>query len=169
MAVKLKFWCWTKGYADKKEAHALAFKLTGAAFLMVARMPEKDQDSPEKIRKALKPVKAEFDKSSLDRETAVQKLRSRLRSPGEGPAQLAYDIARTAALAYPTLAKAKEENAKASFLQIQQDSFFNSLDKGMSVKLRQNEHHRERWNYLRWRIKSLDWSWPSRKLGKVLM
>ena len=79
----------------------------------------------------------------LDRETAVQKLRSRVHAPGESPAQLAYDIARTAALAYPTLAKAKEEDAKASFLQIQQDSFLNSLDKDMSIKLRENEHHRE--------------------------
>ena len=109
----MKFWCSTKGYADKKEAHALASKLTGAAFLVVARMPEKDEDSPEAIRKALK---AEFDMSVLDRETAVQKLRSRVRSPGESPAQLVYYIARTAALAYPTLAKAKEEDAKASFL-----------------------------------------------------
>ena len=79
----------------------------------------------------------------LDRETAVQKLRSRVRVPGESPAQLAYDIARTAALAYPTLAKAKEEDAKASFLQIQKDSFLNSLDKDMSIKLRENEHHIE--------------------------
>ena len=111
--LKMKFWCSTKGYADKKEAHALASKLTGAAFLVVARIPEKDQDNPDAIRKALK---AEFDKSVLDRETAVQKLRSRVRAPGESPAQLAYGIARTAALAYPTLAKAKEEDAKASFL-----------------------------------------------------
>ena len=138
--LKMKFWCSTKGYADKKEAHALASKLTGAAFLVVARMPEKDQDNPDEIRKTLR---AEFDKSVLDRETAVQKLRSRVRAPGESPAQVAYDIARTAALAYPTLAKAKEEDAKASFLQIQQDSFLNSLDKDMSIKLRENEHHRE--------------------------
>ena len=86
----MKFWCSTKGYADKKEAHALAFKLTGAAFLMVARMPEKDQNNPDEILKALK---AEFDKSVLGRKTAVQKLRSRVRAPGESPAQLAYDIA----------------------------------------------------------------------------
>ena len=65
--LKMKFWCSTKGYTDKKEADAMAPKLTGAAFLVVARMPEKDQDSPEAIRKALK---AEFDKSVLDRETA---------------------------------------------------------------------------------------------------
>ena len=32
---------------------------------------------------------------------------------------------------------------KASFLQIQQDSFLNSLDKDMSIKLRENDHHRE--------------------------
>ena len=138
--LKMKFWCSIKGYADEKEAHALSSKLTGAAFLVVARMPEKDQDNPDEIRKALK---VEIDKSVLDWETAVQKLRSRVRAPGESPAQLAYDIARTAALAYPTLAKAKEEDAKASFLQIQQDSFLNSLDKDMSIKLRENEHHRE--------------------------
>ena len=114
--LKMKFWCSTKGYAEKKEAHALASKLTGAAFLVVARMPEKDQDNPDATRKALK---VEFDKSVLDRETAVQKLRSRVCAPGESPSQLACDIARTAALAYPTLAKAKEEDAKASFLQSQ--------------------------------------------------
>ena len=84
-------------------------------------MPEKDQDNPDEIRKALK---VEFDKSVLDRETAVQKLRSRVHAPGESPAQLAHDIARTAALAHPTLVKAKEEDAKASFLQIQQESLF---------------------------------------------
>ena len=112
---KMTFFCSTKGYTDKKEAHAMASKLTGAAFLVVGRMLEKDQDSPEAIRKALK---AEFDKSVLDRKTAVQNLRSRVRSPGGSPAQLAYDIARTAALAYPTLAKTKEEDVKASFLQI---------------------------------------------------
>ena len=78
--LKMKFWCSAKGYTDKKQAHAMASKLTGAAFLVVARMQEKDQDSPEAIRKALK---AEFDKSVLDRETAVQKLRSRVRSPGK--------------------------------------------------------------------------------------
>ena len=104
----------------------MASKLTGAAFLVVARMPEKDQDSPEPIRKALK---AQFDKPVLDRETTYQKLRSRVCSPRESPEELAYDIARTAALAYPSLAKAKEEDAKASFLQIQHDSFLNSLDK----------------------------------------
>ena len=108
--LKMKFWCSTKGYADKKEAHALASKLTGAAFLVVARMPEKDQDNPDEIRKALK---AEFDKSVLDWEIAVQKLRSRVHAPGESPVQLAYDIARTAALAYPTLVKAKEGDAKS--------------------------------------------------------
>ena len=27
--LKMKFWCSTKGYADKKEARALASKLTG--------------------------------------------------------------------------------------------------------------------------------------------
>ena len=68
---------------DKKEAHAMESKLTGAAFLVMARMPKKDKDSPEAIPKALK---SEFDKSVLDRETAVQKLRSRVRSPGESPA-----------------------------------------------------------------------------------
>ena len=61
--LKMKFWCSTKGYTDKKEAHTMASKLTGVAFLVVPRMPEKDQDSPEAIRKALK---AEFDKSVLD-------------------------------------------------------------------------------------------------------
>ena len=76
----MKFGCSTKGYTDKKEADAMASKLKGATFLVVARMPEKVQDSPEAIRKALK---AEFDQSVLDRETAVQKLRSRVRSPGE--------------------------------------------------------------------------------------
>ena len=111
--LKMKFWCSTKEYADRKEAHALASKLTGAAFLVVARMPEKDLDNSDEIRKA---PKAEFDKSVLDRETAVQKLRLRVRAAGESPAQLAYDITRTAALAYPTLAKAKEEDAKASLL-----------------------------------------------------
>ena len=138
--LKMKFCCSTKRYAEKKEAHALASKLTGAELLVVVRMPEKDQDNPDENRKALK---AEFDKPVLDRETAVQKLKSRVRAPMESPAQLAYDIARTAALAYPTLAKAKEEDAKAIFLQIQQDSFFNSLDKDMSIKLGENEHHRE--------------------------
>ena len=103
-------------------------------------MPEKDQDNLCAIREALK---AKLDKSVLDRETAIQKLRSRVHAPGESPAQLAYDIARTAAFAYPTLANAKEEDAKANFLQIQQDSFLNSLDKDMSIKLRENEHHRE--------------------------
>ena len=78
--LKMKFWCSIKGYTDKKEAYAMASKLTGAVFLAVTRMPEKDQYSPEAIRKALK---AEFDKSVLDRETAVQKLQSRVRSPGE--------------------------------------------------------------------------------------
>ena len=71
-------------------------------------------------------------------------MKSRVRSPGENPAQRACDIARTAALAYPTLTKGKEEDAKASFLQIQQDSLLKSLDKDMSIiKLRENEHHRE--------------------------
>ena len=50
--LKMKFWCSTKRYADKKKAHALASKLTGAAFLVVARIPEKDQDNPDEIRKA---------------------------------------------------------------------------------------------------------------------
>ena len=79
--LKMKFWFSTKGYADKKEAHTITSRLTEAAFLVAARMPKNHQDSPETIRKALK---AEFDKSVvLDRETAVQKLRSRVRSPGE--------------------------------------------------------------------------------------
>ena len=38
--LKMEFWCSTKGYGNKKEAHALASKLTGAAFLVVARMLE---------------------------------------------------------------------------------------------------------------------------------
>ena len=137
--LKMKFWCSTKGYTEKKEAHALASRLTGAAFLEVARMAEKDQDDPELIKRALK---AEFDKAVIDRETAVQSLRSRVRLQGESPAQLAFDITRTASLAYPTLAKAKDPDAKASFLQIQQDSFLHALDKEMSVKLRENEQHR---------------------------
>ena len=63
--LKMKIWCSTKGYADKKGAYAMASKLTEAAFLVVTRTQEKDQDSPEAICKALK---AEFDKSVLDRE-----------------------------------------------------------------------------------------------------
>ena len=94
--MKVKFLVLDQRIYRQERGTSNTSNLTGAAFVVVARMPEKDQDSPEVIRKALK---AEFDKSVLDWETAVQKLRSRVRLPGQSPAQLAYDIAQMAALA----------------------------------------------------------------------
>ncbi|CAB3980753.1 Hypothetical predicted protein [Paramuricea clavata] len=70
--MKMKFYCSTKKFEGKQEAHAIASKLEGAAFLCIARLNDELQDDPKEVKAALR---KEFDKESIDHEKAVDELR----------------------------------------------------------------------------------------------
>ena len=84
--MRMKFYCSTKRFEGKHEAHAIASKLEGAAFLCIARLSDEDQDDPDKVKAALK---KKFDKEAVDHKKAVDELRRLQQKNGETPAQLA--------------------------------------------------------------------------------
>ena len=135
--MRMKFYCSTKKFEGKHEAHAIASKLEGAAFLCVAR-PDEDQDDPDKVKAALK---KEFDKEAVDHEKAVDKLRCLKRKNGKTPAQLAWRIEKFMGKAYPELCGSKDEAAKKTHLQMLQDTFVGAIDETMSQKLKTNPKH----------------------------
>jgi hypothetical protein len=96
--MKMKFYCSTKKFEGKQEAHAIASKLEGAAFLCIARLDDELQDDQKEVKGALR---KEFDKESIDHEKAVDELRDLRRKGGETPAQLAWRIEKLMAKAYP--------------------------------------------------------------------
>ncbi len=116
--MRMKFYCSTKKFEGKHEAHAIASKLERAAFLCVARLSDEDQDDPDKVKAALK---KEFDKETVDHEKAVEELRRLKRKNGETPAQLAWRIEKLMAKAYPELCGSKDAAAKRTHLQMLQD------------------------------------------------
>ena len=69
--MRIKFYCSTKKFEGKHEAHAIASKLEGAAFLCTTRLSDEDQDDPDKGKAALKV----FDKEEVDHEKAADELR----------------------------------------------------------------------------------------------
>ncbi|CAB3996095.1 Retrovirus-related Pol poly from transposon [Paramuricea clavata] len=71
--MKMKFDFSTKNFEGKQEAHAIASKLEGAAFLCFARLDDELQDDPKEVKAALR---KEFDKESIDHEKAVDELRA---------------------------------------------------------------------------------------------
>ena len=135
-----EFYCSTKKFEGKHEAHAIASKLKGAAFLCVARLSDEDQDDPDKVKVALK---REFDKEAVDHEKAVDELRRLKRKNGETPAQLAWRIDKLMGKAYPELCDSKDEAVKKTHLQMLQDIFVETIDETMSQKLKTNPKHRE--------------------------
>ena len=138
--MRMKFYCSTKKFEGKHEAHAIASKLEGAAFLCVARLSDEDQDDPDKVKAALK---KEFDKETVDHEKAVEELRRLKRKNGETPAQLAWRIEKLMAKAYPELCGSKDAAAKQTHLQMLQDTFIGAIDEEMSQRLKTNPKHRE--------------------------
>ena len=80
--MRMKFYCSTKKFEGKHEAHAIASKLEGAAFLCIARLSDEDQDDPDKVKAALK---KEFDKEAADHEKAVDELRRLKRKKWRNP------------------------------------------------------------------------------------
>ena len=138
--MRMKFYCSTKKFEGKHEAHAIASKLEGAAFLCIARLSDEDQDDPDKVKAALK---KEFDKEAVDHEKAVDELRRLKRKNGETPVQLAWRIEKLMGKAYPELCDSKDAAAKKTHLQMLQDTFVGAIDEEMSQRLKTNPKHRE--------------------------
>ena len=138
--MRMKFYCSTKKFEGKHEAHAIASKLEGAAFLCITRLSDEDQDDPDKVKAALK---KEFDKEAVDHEKAVDELRRLKRKNGETPAQLAWRIEKLMGKAYPELCDSKDAAAKKTHLQMLQDTFVGAIDEEMSQRLKTNPKHRE--------------------------
>ncbi len=132
--IKMKFYCSTKKYEGKQEAHAIASKLDGPAFLCIARLSDEDQDDPKKVKEALK---REFDKVAVDHETAVAELAQIKRISDETPAQLAWRVEKVTRKAYPGLSEAKEESATQTYEQMLQDKFLEAIDEEMSKKIKE--------------------------------
>jgi putative lipoic acid-binding regulatory protein len=137
--IKMKFYCSTKKYEGKQEAHAIASKLDGPAFLCIARLSDEDQDDPKKVKEALK---REFDKVAVDHETAVAELAQIKRISDETPAQLAWRVEKVTRKAYPGLSEAKEESATQTYEQMLQDKFLEAIDEEMSKKIKDNGNYR---------------------------
>ena len=138
--MRMKFYCSTKKFEGKHEAHAIASKLEGAAFLCVARLSDEDQDDPDKVKAGLK---KEFDKEAVGHEKAVDELRRLKRKNGETPAQLAWRIEKLMGKAYPELCDSKDAAAKNTHLQMLQDTFVGAIDEEMRQRLKTNPKHRE--------------------------
>jgi galactitol-specific phosphotransferase system IIB component len=109
--MKMKFYCSTKKFEGKQEAHAIASKLERAAFLHVciARLANELQDDPKEVKAALR---KEFDKESIDHEKAVDELRGLRRKGVETPVQLTWRIEKLMGKAYPELCASTHESAK---------------------------------------------------------
>lgn len=138
--MKMKFYCSTKKFEGKQEAHAIASKLEGAAFLCIARLPDADQDDPTKVKAALR---KEFDKEAIDHEKAVDELRGLKRKTGETPPQLAWRIEKLMRKAYPELCTSEDESAQKTHRQMLQDAFLGAIDDVMSQRLKSDTKHRE--------------------------
>ena len=138
--MRMKFYCSTKKFEGKHEAHAIASKLEGAAFLCIARLSDEDQDDPDKVKAALK---KELDKEAVDHEKAVDELRRLKRKNGETPAQLAWRIEKLMGKGYPELCDSKDAAAKNTHLQMLQDTFVGAIDEEMSQRLKTKPKHRE--------------------------
>ncbi|CAB4004983.1 Hypothetical predicted protein [Paramuricea clavata] len=138
--MKMKFYCYTKKFEGKQEAHAIASKLEGAAFLCIARLDYELQDDPKEVEAALR---KEFDKESIDHEKAVDELRGLRRTGGETPAQLAWRIEKLMAKAYPELCASTHGSAKKTKEQMLHDTFLGAIDNAMSRKIKSDSKHRD--------------------------
>ncbi|CAB3998161.1 Hypothetical predicted protein [Paramuricea clavata] len=128
--MKMKFYCSTKKFEGKQEAHAIASKLEGAAFLCIARLDDELQDDPKEVKAALR---KEFDKESIDHEKAVDELRGLRRKGGETPAQLAWRIEKLMAKAYPELCASTHGSAKKTKEQMLHDTFLGAIDNAVII------------------------------------
>ncbi|CAB4032245.1 Hypothetical predicted protein [Paramuricea clavata] len=136
----MKFYCSTKKFEGKQEAHAIASKLEGAAFLCIARLDDELQDDPKEVKAALR---KEFNKESIDHEKAVDELRGLRRKGGETPAQLAWRIEKLMAKAYPELCASTHGSAKKTKEQMLHDTFLGAIDNAMSRKIKSDSKHRD--------------------------
>ena len=138
--MKMKFYCSAKKFEGKQEAHAIASKLDGAAFLCIARMSDTDQNDPKKVKEALK---KEFDKVAVDHETAVAELARLKRQDNETPAQLAWRVEKITRKAYPGLSEVEENTTANTYKQMLQDKFLAAIDDDMSKRLKNNGKYRD--------------------------
>ena len=138
--MKMKFYCSTKKFEGKQEAHAIASKLDGAAFLCIARLSDADQNDPKKVKEALK---KEFDKVAVDHETAVSELAQLKRQDDETPAQLAWRVEKITRKAYPGLSEVEENTAAKTYKQMLQDKFLAVIDDDMSKRLKNDGKYRD--------------------------
>ena len=136
----MKFYCSTKKFEGKQEAHAIASKLDGAAFLCIARLSDADQNDPKKVKEALK---KEFDKVAVDHETAVSELAQLKRQDDETPAQLAWRVEKITRKAYPGLSEVEENTAAKTYKQMLQDKFLVVIDDDMSKRLKNDGKYRD--------------------------
>ncbi|CAB4042171.1 ---NA--- [Paramuricea clavata] len=119
----MKLYCSTKKFEGKQEAHAIASKLEGAAFLCIARLDDELQDDPKEVKAALR---KEFDKESIDHEKAVDELRGLRRKA-----------------AYPELCASTHGSAKKTKEQMLHDTFLGAIDNAMSRKIKSDSKHRD--------------------------